>query len=54
MTPEQLEIVSDLTRHNVFKVLVIKKGFVFLTSPVIDPEVMYRVSPKGKLENVAL
>ena len=54
MTEEQLEMVSDLTRDGVFKVLVIKNGFVFLTSPVVDPEVLYRVSPKGRMENVAL
>lgn len=54
MTEDQLITVTHYTRNGYFRVLFIKRGFVFLSSPIVDPEVLLRVAPNGKVEDMTI
>lgn len=54
MTEEQFITVTDYTRDGYYRVLFIKRGFVFLSSPIVDPETLLRVAPNGKIEDMTV
>lgn len=52
MTEKQRIAVTECTRDGRYRVLFIKRGFVFLSSPIADPETLLRVSPDGKIVRI--